>query len=73
MKPNRIAMTVDSSGLRQGVPAISKTEDAIRDAVERAINEGWDARRFRSEVAEAWVERLKQDAADARKILEGPA
>lgn len=68
MKPNGIMLDADG---RLKVRPISKAEDAIWDAVETAINEGWDARKFRSEVADAWDERLKEDAKDARKILTG--
>lgn len=57
-----------------GVPVMrvcqySRVEDAIWDAVEEAINAGWDARKFRMEAASAWEHRLKEDAKDALRDL----
>lgn len=43
----------------------TRTEDAIWNAVEQAINEGWTPKQFKSEVASAWEERLKEDAKQA--------
>ena len=72
MKPNGIKVGLCGNGqLTFRAIQPTRAEDAIWDAVEAAINEGWDARRFRLEAAEAWTERLKQDAADANKDLTG--
>ena len=72
MKPTGIAIGLLTDGqLSFRTTQPTRTEDAIWEAVELAINEGWDARKFRSEAAAAWSERLREDAKDAVKILEG--
>ena len=72
MKPNGIAIGLHADGqLSFRATHPTRTEDAIWEAVECAINEGWDARRFRNEVASAWSDILKQSVEDAVKILEG--
>lgn len=47
----------------------SRTEDAIWNAVEEAIREGWTARQFRDEASEAWEHALKEQAKRAREDL----
>lgn len=61
--------------ISSGVPHIivtraSQAEDAIWDAVREAINEGWNARKFRLEAATAWEELLRNDAKSAVQELE---
>lgn len=68
-KPLGIGLT-----LVDGVPVMrvktpDKVEDAVWEAVDEAINAGWDARRFRREAAEAWEQRLRDDAKAAREDL----
>ena len=72
MKPNGIEVGLYHNGqLTFRATQPTRTEDAIWDAVEIAINEGWDAHRFRNEVADAWADKLKQDAKEAAEILKG--
>jgi len=66
MKPLGVEINMAGS---MSVTHPSKVEDAIWDAVEEAINAGWTPRQFKNEIAAAWVERLKQDARDADRIL----
>jgi hypothetical protein len=47
----------------------SKVEDAIWEAVELAIDNGWTPEQFKSELADAWAERLRDDAKRAVAIL----
>lgn len=47
----------------------SRSEDAIWEAVETAICEGWDARRFKIEAAEAWEHVLRENAKAAVQEL----
>jgi hypothetical protein len=47
----------------------SQTEDAIWDAVETAIGEGWTPEQFKIEAGEAWERKLIEDAKAARKVL----
>jgi len=51
------------------VNVATKTEDAIWDAVETAVIEGWTPEQFRMECAEAWEHRLREDAKHAKQVL----
>lgn len=53
--------------VRRPTPA----EDAVWQAVEAAIDEGWTPERYRNEAAEAWCGRLAEDAKHARAALAG--
>lgn len=70
MKPNGIAMVVAGDrtiGFALNRP--SKVEDAIWEAVELAIDSGWTPEQFKNEIADAWRDRLTEDAKDADAIL----
>ncbi len=69
MKPNGLSMTMTEGRFGFSVSIPTHTEDAIWNAVETAIGDGWDPTRFRREVAEAWRQRLRDDAADIEKKL----
>jgi hypothetical protein len=45
----------------------SRVEDKIWDAVEEAVNAGWDAQRFIREAHDGWAHKLSEDAKDADK------
>lgn len=73
-KPSGLSLGIGEDGLPHfQVNRATRTEDAIWDAVETAINEGWTPEQFRNEAADAWAERLEQDAKDARKVLQARA
>ena len=46
-------------------------EDAIYNAVEAAIDAGWDARRFKLEAADAWEYELRKRSKWAVEELRG--
>ncbi len=69
-KPLGISMGLADGGIAMRVNHPSRVEDAIWNTVEIAINEGWEPRRFKHEVAAAWEQRLKDDAKAAIKELE---
>lgn len=46
-----------------------RSTDAIYDAVESAIREGWTPEQFRTAAGEAWEATLKEKAAAAREVL----
>ena len=68
-KPTGIGLVTDGHSIGFSVDLASKVEDAIWDAVEEAINAGWTPERFKSEAADAWRDRLKQDADNAVRVL----
>lgn len=70
MKPNGIEFTSPYPSMRVTRP--SAPEDAVWDAVEKAIAAGWDARRFRLEAAEAWQHELREAAKEAVRELTAP-
>ncbi len=47
--------------------SVTHTEDAIYEAVEHAIDEGWDPRRFVREASAAWDSRLREQQRDAHR------
>lgn len=49
--------------LRRSTPV----EDAIWDAVEKAIDDGWTVEQFRIEAAASWREKQRQDMDGDRK------
>ena len=70
-KPPGISFSVSESDCALMLKTIfpSKVEDAIWDAVEEAINNGWTPEQFKNEVASAWKDRLKQDGEHAERVL----
>jgi len=70
MKPLGISMGLNERGISLRVNQITKTEDAIWDAVETAIRENWSPEQFKNEVIMAWESTLKDYANDARKVFE---
>ena len=65
MKPLGLRLTANNQGVGLNVHKPSRTEDAIWNAVEEAINEGWTPKQFKDEVISAWEEKLQQDAKQA--------
>lgn len=65
MKSPGVRFNLDGQRVGMYVHKPTRTEDAIWNAVEQAINEGWTPKQFKSEVASAWEERLKEDAKQA--------
>ena len=47
----------------------SSVEDTVWDAVQEAVDAGWDARRFRAEVRSAWAEARRNQAKDDDLVL----
>ena len=69
MKPLGLNMGFGKDGLALSVTRPTRVEDAVWEAVEEAIAAGWTPERFRNEAADAWRERLQEEAKDAAKIL----
>ena len=65
MKPSGIALYADRNSIGLKVHKPTRTEDAIWNAVEEAVNEGWTPAQFKAEVISAWEDKLKQDAKQA--------
>lgn len=61
-KPHGIAMSIVDGVPRMGVTFPTHAEDKVWDAVENAIDAGWDVERFRRECREAWSQTLKTRA-----------
>jgi hypothetical protein len=49
----------------------SDVQESIWRAVEEAVNYGVSPKEFRQEAAECWVEKCRQDAQHATKVLRG--
>jgi len=60
----------EGGGIVARVRKTNRATDMIWDAVEEAINSGMTPKEFKYEVAEAWEQRLKDDAKDAVKELQ---
>lgn len=72
MKPNRVRMSLTENGSpRMFVPAISRVEDAIWEAVQEAISAGLTVEQFRKEAAEAWRQELQDQAERDAKAWSG--
>lgn len=69
MKPTGLGLTVTESGIGFAVRRPSKVEDAVWEAVEMAIAAGWSPEQMRSEVADAWREKLRDEAKYAFDVL----
>lgn len=70
MKPNGLAMTLDSTGMPRLTPTpIDRATDQIWEAVREAISANMTPERFKSEVVQAWAYVLKEDADYATKVL----
>ena len=70
MKPTGLSMSIGGdAGLGFSVNQPSRTDDAIWEAVEVAIREGWEPKQFREEAADAWKEQLRQEGIDAANEL----
>jgi hypothetical protein len=69
MKPLGIAVGLNQSGVSMYVTEITKTEDAIWEAVKQAICEGWSPERFKQEASEAWEHELKEEIKGMKEIL----
>jgi hypothetical protein len=69
-KPLGLSMGTSESGdLRFIVSRPSPVEDAVWEAVNKAIEAGWTPQQFKNEAADAWKQRLTDDAKDAVNIL----
>jgi len=70
MKPNGLSMRVsESGGIGCAVSTPSKVEDAVWEAVELAIESGWTPQQFKTEIADAWREKLNDEAKHAVSVL----
>ena len=70
MKSNGLRMNMSESGqIGFTVNTPSNVEDAVWEAVELAIATGWTPEQFRNEVADAWRDRLSEDAKHAVNVL----
>lgn len=69
MKPLGLRLGIDESGLRMSVSRPSKVEDAVWEAVEKAIEAGWTPQQFKNEISDAWREKLRDAAKDAVEVL----
>lgn len=66
MKPPGIYLAAaQSGGVTFNVRRPSRVEDAIWDAVQTAIEAGWDAKAFKHEAASAWEEELRRQSTAA--------
>ena len=61
-KPPGIGLTVTGDSLSFKIHTASKTEDAIWEAVDIAIDEGWTPEKFKLEAWSAWEQRIRDDA-----------
>lgn len=68
-KPTGLSVTLDECGLRFAVKQSSRVENAVWDAVQMAVDAGWSPEQFKLEVADAWQEKLRDDARHANKVL----
>ena len=70
-KPTGLAVVMDTaSGVPQfAVKQSSRVENAVWDAVQTAVDAGWSPEQFKREVADAWQEKLRDDARHASKVL----
>ena len=68
-KPLGLSIGIGESGLSFEVSMPHPVEDAIWEAVEQAIANGWTPERFKRECASAWSDRLRQDAKHAEELL----
>jgi hypothetical protein len=68
-KPYGLGIGLSESAVTLSVIRPSRAEDLLWDAVREAVTAGWSPERFRSEVASAWEEALKDDAKDAREVF----
>ena len=68
-KPMGLDFTISDRGMSLHSVRPSHAEDAIWDAVETAINNGWTPEQFKIEAASAWKDRQKQDGEHAEKVL----
>ena len=67
--PNRIALTMGSTGPRLFVRSIDRVEDSIFDAVQEAIAAGWTPIGFLRSVREAWSYALDESKKEAIREL----
>ena len=68
-KPLGVVIRTSERGLEIGLSSTSGVEDAIWNAVESAIDNGWTPEQFKNESAMAWKDRLKTDSDHAQKVL----
>lgn len=68
-KPTGLAVRVDECGVRFAVSHSSRVGNAVWDAVQTAVDAGWSPEQFKREVADAWQEKLRDDARHANKVL----
>lgn len=68
-KPLGVALELDAQDwrLRVFVRQPSKVEDAVWEAVEQAIEAGWDPKRFKIEAEQAWEEKRQDDTKEEMK------
>lgn len=65
MKPPGIYLSAAHGAVTFNVRQPSRVEDAIWDAVQEAIEAGWDAKAFKREAASAWEDALTRQAKQA--------
>jgi hypothetical protein len=70
MKPPGIYAALHGGSVTFNVRQPSRVEDAIWNAVQEAIDAGWDAKAFKAEAASAWEEELRRQAKDAVAVLQ---
>ena len=69
-KPLGVSLYATNQTLGLRVVKPSPVEDAIWDAVEKAIENGWSAQQFKDEASECWEQKLRDEAKLARYIFE---
>jgi len=69
MKPNGVQVVIRDGALVMQVTPHDRVTDHIYDAVQEAIEAGWDAERLRREIREAWF--ILVDEAAKEKKLDG--
>lgn len=69
MKPTGLGFKLTDNGIGFSVNRPSNVEDAVWEAVELAISAGWTPQQMRLEVADAWREKLRDEAKAAFEEL----
>ena len=67
MKPSGVRIGIGPSGPTMSIPRITRTEDAIWNAVQEAVDEGWTVEQFRRECASAWAQKLRDEREHAQR------
>lgn len=64
-KPNGIGIYSDGHSVALRITQSSRNVDQIWDAVQCAVDAGMTVEQFKREVAQAWADKLRQDAESA--------